>query len=71
MPAISLISNGTYQISAFDRHEQSASQERKSDKSVGNSYKDFTHVHVRIFGRSYSDTNWEFTRDIEEEKMEF
>ena len=30
-----------------------------------------TDVHVRIFTRPYSDTSWEFTREIEEEKLEF
>ena len=30
-----------------------------------------TDVHVRIFWRSYYDTSWEFTREIEEEKLEF
>ena len=30
-----------------------------------------TNVLVGIFGRSYSDTSWEFTREIEEEKLEF
>ena len=28
-----------------------------------------THVHVRIFWHSYSDTSWEFTREIEEENL--
>ena len=32
---------------------------------------DHTDIHVRIFWHSYSDTSWEFTREIEEEKFEF
>ena len=30
-----------------------------------------TDVHVSIFWRSYSDTSQDFTREIEEEKLEF
>ena len=30
-----------------------------------------TDVRVGIFGRSYSDSSWEFTREIEEEELEF
>ena len=28
----------------------------------------YTDCHVRLFWRSYPNTNWDFTRDIEEEK---
>ena len=31
----------------------------------------FTDVNVRILRRSYSDTSWDLTREIEEEKLEF
>ena len=31
----------------------------------------FTDVYVRIFWRSYSNTSWEITREIEEEKWNF
>ena len=34
-------------------------------------YCNFTDVHVRIFWLSYSDNSLEFTREIEEEKLEF
>ena len=30
-----------------------------------------TRLHIRIFLRSYSDTSWDFTREIEENKVEF
>ena len=30
-----------------------------------------TNIHVRIFERSYSDTSWEFTREIKEENFKF
>ena len=35
------------------------------------SYLNLTDVHLRIFWRSYSDTSWEFTSEIEEHKLEF
>ena len=41
-------------------------------KNLGNMWSiEFTDVHVRIFWCSYSDTSYDFTREIEEEKMEF
>ena len=30
-----------------------------------------TDVHVSIFWHSYYDTSWDFTREMEEEKLEF
>ena len=34
-------------------------------------YLSFTDVHGKIFWRSYSETSWEYTREIEKEKTEF
>ena len=34
-------------------------------------YLSFTDVHGKIFWRPYSETSWEYTREIEEEKTEF
>ena len=65
-----------YQITNYTNTELQITgiQEYKLNKYQNTNYRNteiLTDVHVRIFWLSYSDTSWEFTREIEEEKLEF